>query len=105
ARRSGRLGPAWAEAAVLAAGLEKRYGPRAVLRDISFRLDAGGVLLVTGPNGAGKTPLLSMWAGLAVPPRGSLDVPVNRRDVGSVAHEPLVYLELTAAENLDLFGR
>jgi len=97
--------PAVAEAAVLAAGLEKRYGPRAVLRDISFRLDAGGVLLVTGPNGAGKTTLLRMVAGLAVPTRGSLHVAVDRRDVGYVAHEPLVYLELTAVENLDLFGR
>ena len=97
--------PDVAEAAVLAAGLEKRYGPRTVLRDISFRLDAGGVLLVTGPNGAGKTTLLRMVAGLAVPTRGSLHVAVDRRDVGYVGHEPLVYRELTAVENLDLFGR
>ena len=80
--------PAVAEAAVLAAGLEKRYGPRAVLRDISFRLDAGGVLLVTGPNGAGKTTLLRMVAGLAVPTRGSLHVAVDRRDVNRAAEAP-----------------
>jgi heme exporter protein A len=60
---------------------------------------------VTGPNGAGKTTLLRMVAGLAVPTRGSLHVAVDRRDVGYVAHDPLVYLELTAVENLDLFGR
>lgn len=61
--------------------------------------------MVTGPNGSGKTTLLRLLAGLAAPTRGSLDVGVDRSRLGFLAHEPLVYRELTALENLDLFGR
>ncbi len=94
-----------AEAVVRAVALEKRYGVRAVLRDVSFELERGGALVVTGPNGAGKSTLLRLVAGLAAPSRGSLEVAVDRRRVGFLGHEPLVYRELTALENLDLYGR
>ena len=94
-----------ADAVVRAVGLEKRYGLRPVLRDVSFELARGGALLVTGPNGAGKSTLLRLVAGLAAPSRGSLDVGIERRKVGFLGHEPLVYRELTALENLDLYGR
>ncbi len=94
-----------AEPAVRAVGLEKRYGDRVVLRDVSFELEPGGALVVTGPNGAGKSTLLRLIAGLAAPSRGALAVAVERRRVGFLGHEPLVYLELTALENLELYGR
>ena len=94
-----------AEAVVRARGLEKRYGARPVLRDVAFELLGGGALVVTGPNGAGKTTLLRLLAGLATPTRGSLEVAVDRARIGLVGHEPLVYRELTALENLDLYGR
>ncbi len=94
-----------AEPVVRAVGVEKRYGHRAVLRDISFELEPGGALVVTGPNGAGKSTLLRLIAGLAAPSRGALAVAVERRRVGFLGHEPLVYLELTALENLELYGR
>jgi heme exporter protein A len=94
-----------AEAVVRARGLEKRYGARPVLRDVAFELLGGGALVVTGPNGAGKTTLLRLLAGLATPTRGSLEVAVGRARIGLVGHEPLVYRELTALENLDLYGR
>jgi heme exporter protein A len=94
-----------AEPVIRARGLEKRYGARAVLRDLAFDLAPGGMLVVTGPNGAGKTTLLRLLAGLAAPTRGSLEVAVERSRVGLVGHEPLVYRELTALENLDLYGR
>ena len=94
-----------AEAVVRAVGLEKRYGLRTVLRDVSFEVERGGALVVTGPNGAGKSTLLRLIAGLAAPSRGSLDVAVDRRRVGFLGHEPLVYRELSALENLDLYGR
>jgi ABC-type multidrug transport system ATPase subunit len=92
-------------AVVRAVGLEKRYGPHTVLRDVAFELDRGGTLLVTGSNGAGKTTLLRLIGGLAAPTRGSLEVGVDRRRIGFLGHEPLVYRELTALENLDLYGR
>jgi heme exporter protein A len=94
-----------ADAVVRARGLEKRYGARPVLRDLGFEVPEGGTLVVTGPNGSGKTTLLRLLAGLAAPTRGSLEVAVDRARIGLVGHEPLVYRELTALENLDLYGR
>jgi heme exporter protein A len=93
------------DAVIRAVGIEKRYGPQAVLRDLSFELARGDALVVTGPNGAGKSTLLRLVAGLAAPSRGLLDIAVDRRRVGFLGHEPLVYRELTAIENLDLYGR
>ena len=85
--------------------LEKRYGDKRVLRGIGFDLAADGFLVVTGPNGSGKTTLLRLCAGLAIPTAGELEVTLERGRIGYLAHEPLVYRELTALENLDLYGR
>jgi len=76
-----------------------------VLRDVSFDVERGGTLVVTGPNGSGKTTLMRIVAGLVAPSRGNLEVGVDRSKLGFLSHEPLVYRELTAVENLDLFGR
>jgi ABC-type multidrug transport system ATPase subunit len=86
-------------------GLEKRYGRKRVLAGVDVFVPEGGFVVVTGPNGSGKTTLLRLLAGLAAPTRGTLAVRVGRARLGYLAHEPLVYRELTAAENLDLFGR
>jgi ABC-type multidrug transport system ATPase subunit len=85
--------------------LEKRYGDRRVLRGVEFELARGGLLLITGPNGSGKTTLLRLCAGLATPTAGELVLDVDRTRVGFLAHEPLLYRQLTALENLDLYGR
>ena len=90
---------------IRAAGLEKRFGSRSVFRPLSFDVSARGALVVTGPNGSGKTTLLRMLVGLAAPTRGTLDVALDRGRIGYVGHEPILYRELTALENLDLFGR
>jgi heme exporter protein A len=90
---------------IRAAGLEKRYGRRRVLAGVDVELSAGGFLVVTGPNGSGKTTLLRLLAGLVAPSRGTLEVDVDRGRIGFLAHEPLVYRELSGLENLDLFGR
>jgi heme exporter protein A len=92
-------------AVIRATGLAKRYGAKRVLQGIDFGLPRGGFLVVTGPNGSGKTTLLRLCAGLAAPTSGELEVAADRRDIGFLAHEPLVYNELTALENLDLYGR
>jgi heme exporter protein A len=86
-------------------GLEKRYGRKRALRGVSFDLPRRGFLLVTGPNGSGKTTLLRLVAGLAAPTKGTLTVEGERGDLGYVGHESLLYRELTALENLDLYGR
>ena len=90
---------------IRARGLEKRYGDKRILRGVELDVGRGGFLLVTGPNGSGKTTLLRLCAGLAAPTRGELEVTVPRGSVGYLAHEPLVYRELTALENLELYGR
>jgi heme ABC exporter ATP-binding subunit CcmA len=85
--------------------LGKRYGEKRVLRGIDLELPRGGFLVVTGPNGAGKTTLLRICAGLAQPTQGTIERDVARGQVGFLGHDPLVYRELTALENLALYGR
>ena len=90
---------------IRAIALEKRYGEKRILRGVELDVGARDFLLVTGPNGSGKTTLLRLCAGLAAPTRGDFEVAVERARIGYLAHEPLVYRELTALENLDLYGR
>jgi heme ABC exporter ATP-binding subunit CcmA len=85
--------------------LGKRYGERRVLRGIDLELPDAGFLVVTGPNGSGKTTLLRICAGLAQPTEGTIERGAQRAQVGYLGHEPLVYRELTALENLELYGR
>jgi heme exporter protein A len=90
---------------IRARALEKRYGEKRILRGVALDVGTHDFLLVTGPNGSGKTTLLRLCAGLAAPTRGELELSVPRGRVGYLAHESLVYRELTALENLDLYGR
>jgi len=85
--------------------LGKRFGDKRVLRGVDLDIEDGAFAVVTGPNGSGKTTLLRLCAGLMLPSEGELDVDVTRAAVGFLAHEPLVYRELTALENLELYGR
>jgi heme ABC exporter ATP-binding subunit CcmA len=85
--------------------LGRRFGEKRVLRGVDFDLGQGGCLVVTGPNGSGKTTLLRICAGLAIPSEGELAVHATRRQIGYLGHEPLVYRELTALENLELYGK
>ena len=76
-----------------------------MLRDVDLEVQRGGFAVVTGPNGSGKTTLLRICAGLALPSEGELRVEAERAQIGYLGHEPLVYRELTALENLELYGR
>ena len=89
---------------ITAHGLAKRFGDKRVFAGVDVALPDGGFLLVTGPNGSGKTTLLRVLARLAAPTAGELELP-ERREIGYLGHEPLVYRELTPLENLNLFGR
>ena len=90
---------------IRARGLGRRFGAKRVLRDLDLEVPTGGFLLVTGANGSGKSTLLALLAGLLAPTEGEVDVELPRERIGYLAHEPLVYRELTALENLDLYGR
>jgi heme exporter protein A len=95
-------------------GLVRRYGEREALSDVSVSLAAGQTLVVFGPNGAGKTTLLRVLATLLRPHAGEVTV-LDRRlpedawavrgRVGLLSHEPLLYRELTARENLLFHAR
>jgi ABC-type multidrug transport system ATPase subunit len=90
---------------IAARGIGRLFGEKRVLRGVDLDVPRGGFALVTGPNGAGKTTLLRIVAGLARPTAGELHVDVTRERIGFLAHEPLVYRELTALENLELYGK
>jgi ABC-type multidrug transport system ATPase subunit len=85
--------------------LSKRYGDKRVLDGLDAEIPRGAFVVVTGPNGSGKTTLLRLCAGLLAPTGGELEVDAPRGTIGFLGHEPLVYRELTALENLDLYGR
>jgi heme exporter protein A len=95
-------------------GLSRHYGEREALSDVSLSLAHGQTLVVFGPNGAGKTTLLRVLATLLRPHAGSISVlgrklPEEawaiRGHVGLLGHEPLLYRELTARENLRFHAR
>jgi heme exporter protein A len=95
-------------------GLGRHYGERAALRDVSLALEEGRTLVVFGPNGAGKTTLLRVLACLLRPHAGRVrvlgsvlpdDAWTVRGRIGLLAHEPLLYRELTPRENLRYHAR
>jgi ABC-type multidrug transport system ATPase subunit len=113
---AGRLPWAGPDAApaVEARGLVKFYGTTAALRGCDLVVPAGERVALVGPNGAGKTTLLKALATLVRPSAGQLTLlgldglrqaTAIRRQLGVVAHETYLYRDLTAAENLTLFGR
>jgi ABC-type multidrug transport system ATPase subunit len=100
--------------AVTLEGVVRRYGERAALSRVTLRLPQGCTLAVFGPNGAGKTTLLRMLATLLVPHEGELRVfshPLPREAyrvrerVGFLAHDPLLYHDLSGRENLRFYSR
>ena len=90
---------------IRARGVTKRFGPRLALAPTDLDVDEGDILVVTGANGSGKTTLLRLLVGLGAPTGGTLEADLDRRHIGYVSHEPLVYRELTAPENLRLYAR
>jgi heme exporter protein A len=95
-------------------GLARYFGERTALRDVSLALPAGATLAVLGRNGAGKSTLLRILASLLRPHAGDVVIfgePLPRRafavraKLGLLAHEPLLYRELTGRENLEYHAR
>ena len=95
-------------------GLARNYGEREALSDVSLSMGVGRTLVVFGPNGAGKTTLLRILATLLRPHAGRLSVlgrslPQEawgvRGQIGLLAHEPMLFRELSARENLRFHAR
>jgi len=98
--------------AVAAEDVWKYYGDYAALREIKLTIEPGSCVALLGRNGAGKTTLLRIIAGFSKAGRGQVSIfgkdsrdPETRRRVGVLGHGISVYEELSAFENLMLFGR
>ncbi|HLX50840.1 MAG TPA: ATP-binding cassette domain-containing protein [Streptosporangiaceae bacterium] len=102
------------DAAVVAEGLGKRFGPVVALDGVDLELPARSVLGLLGPNGAGKTTLVRILATLLKPDRGRARVAgfdvtgqprAVRRRIGLSGQYAAVDPFLTGAENLVMIGR
>lgn len=93
-------------------GLVKLFGATRALAGVDARFGAGAVTVIEGPNGSGKTTLLSVLSLLTRPTRGQVlfgdkqaqDASELRARIGLVGHAGLVYPDLNARENLELFA-
>jgi ABC-2 type transport system ATP-binding protein len=92
----------------------KRYGALTALDGVSLQVGAGEFFGLLGPNGAGKSTLMSLVAGLRAPDTGSLTlngVAIARADastrveLGLVPQHIALYTELSALQNLRIFGQ
>ena len=103
-----------AAAAVRAAGLDKHIDERPILRGIDLTIVPGSFVALLGANGAGKSTLMKVLATLIPATGGTLELfgtPVRaagaaiRRRIGLIGHQSMLYHDLSARENLILFGR
>jgi heme exporter protein A len=90
----------------------KYFGDFPALRAVTLGVARGECLAMLGRNGAGKTTLLKILAGQSSPSQGDVSVfgqagrtEAARRKTGVLGHGIGIYDELTARENLELFGR
>lgn len=99
---------------IVVRNLVKQFGPKIVLRKLDFTVEAGEFVALLGPNGAGKTTFLRILASLSRPTLGQVQIAGRqlpheaaavRRRLGVVSHQPLLYGELSAEENLRFYGR
>ncbi|TGE04246.1 ABC transporter ATP-binding protein [Hymenobacter fodinae] len=101
--------------AIQATQLSKRYGPHAVVQNVSFALPAGETLVLLGPSGCGKTTLLRMLNRLVEPDEGSVAVQGQdvrtqsaaalRRGIGYVIQQVGLLPHYTVAENVGVVPR
>ncbi|MCY2929224.1 MAG: ABC transporter ATP-binding protein [Planctomycetota bacterium] len=106
-------GPA-APCAVQADKLALRLDDRTILKNVTLHLAPGTTLALLGANGAGKSTLLKVLAMLLHPTGGTLRLfgqPAGplagalRARLGIIAHQPMLYRDLTLTENLRFFGK
>ena len=99
--------------AVAIQGVRKTYGANQALRGIDLAIKRGEFFGLLGPNGAGKSTLMSLVAGLRSPDAGALSLdgvvvspaePKTRIALGLVPQSIALYPELSAEQNLRVFG-
>ncbi|HMM48603.1 MAG TPA: heme ABC exporter ATP-binding protein CcmA [Miltoncostaeaceae bacterium] len=94
-------------------GLTRRFGERTAVDGVDIELRRGERLVVLGANGAGKSTLLRIIATLLRPEAGELTVcghpcpeqaAAARGHIGLLGHEPMLYRDLSAVQNLEFFA-
>jgi len=98
---------------LLVHGLRKSFGARTAVDGVGFTIATGEIYGLLGPNGAGKTTSISMIAGILARDGGEITIdgididegPRARALIGIVPQAITLYLDLTARENLDFWGR
>ncbi len=102
------------EAAVVAAGLSKRFGAFQAVKDFSVEIRYGEVYGLLGANGAGKTTAIKMICGLLQPTSGQVALLGQSRklrsarirsQIGYMSQKFTLYDDLTIGENLDFYAR
>lgn len=95
-------------------GLNKRFGSRHVVKDVSLRVQRGEIFGFLGPNGSGKTTTIRMMCGLLKPDSGTgtclghdilRDSAEIKRKVGYMTQRFSFWEDLTITENLDFVAR
>lgn len=108
-----KTGEGCTDPAVEVRGLVRSFGARKALDGVELTLPAGAFLSIFGPNGAGKTTLVKVLTTLTPPTKGEaricgLDVVKDAVDlrgrIGLISHNPLLYPDLSAEENLEFFA-
>ena len=93
--------------------LNKKYGKKTVVKNVSLELKKGEVVGLLGPNGAGKTTSFYMITGMISPSQGSVylgqknitNLPMFQRarlGIGYLSQEPSIFTKLTVEENIKL---
>ena len=93
--------------------LEKKYGKKTVVKNVSLELNKGEVVGLLGPNGAGKTTSFYMITGMISPSKGSVylgdinitNFPMYKRarlGIGYLSQEPSIFTKLSVEENIKL---
>jgi heme exporter protein A len=90
---------------IVATDLRKSFGTRRVLKDVSFSVQGGEILVIRGPNGVGKSTLVKIVAGLMRPSRGTVTrKPDSLFAIGYATPDLHLAPELTGAEHLHFFA-
>ncbi len=82
--------------------IQKNYGKKVILKDISFHLESGTCMGIIGVNGCGKSTLLSILSGITKPDHGKLLV-TDASQVGLVPQENPLIADLSVKDNLNLW--
>lgn len=88
--------------------IKKSYGTKAVLKDISLKIEDGEIVSILGPSGCGKTTLLNMVLGITEPDRGKIifngqditEVPMEKRGFNIVFQDYALFPNLNVYKNI-----